>query len=128
MGIRRHRVDAGQLLNKRYCRGVQVTDANGKANFSTIFPGWYTGRTIHIHFTVRVNGRDAVTSQLYFEDALSNEILAQGEYAGRGQRDTTNQTDGLFRSGATAAQVVFSTAKRADGVLHAWKVLSIRGT
>jgi protocatechuate 3,4-dioxygenase beta subunit len=115
------------VLSQRYCRGLQVTDASGKANFSTIFPGWYTGRTIHIHFTVRLNGRDAVTSQLYFEDPLSDEILAQGEYAARGRRDTTNQNDSLFRSGgATPAQVVFSTAKRHDGVLHAWKVLSIR--
>jgi protocatechuate 3,4-dioxygenase beta subunit len=115
------------VLSQRYCRGVQVTDANGKANFATVFPGWYTGRTIHIHFTVRINDREVVTSQLYFEDALSDEILAQGEYAPRGRRDTTNQTDSIFRSGgATAARVVFSTAKRADGVLHAWKALSVR--
>ena len=111
-----------------FCRGVQTTDAMGRADFSTIFPGWYTGRTIHIHFTVRVGGRETVTSQLYFEDALSDEILAQGEYAPRGRRDTTNASDALFRSGgATAAAVVFSTAKRPDGVLHAWKVLTIPG-
>jgi protocatechuate 3,4-dioxygenase beta subunit len=116
------------VLSKRYCRGVQVTDANGRVNFSTIFPGWYTGRTIHIHFTVRLGSREAATSQLYFQDALSDEILTQGEYAARsGRRDTTNANDGTFRSGgATADQVVFSTAKRADGVLHAWKLLSVR--
>jgi protocatechuate 3,4-dioxygenase beta subunit len=104
-----------------------MTNASGRVDFSTIFPGWYTGRTIHIHFTVRVNARDAVASQLYFEDAMSDEILAQGEYAARGARDTKNQNDSIFRSGgASAAQVVFSTAKRSDGVLHAWKALSIR--
>lgn len=70
-----------------------------------------------------------VQAQLYFEDALTDEILAQGEYAVRGRRDTTNASDSIFRSGgATAAAVVFSTAKRADGVLHAWKVLSVRGS
>jgi protocatechuate 3,4-dioxygenase beta subunit len=114
------------VLSKMFCRGVQTTDAAGRADFSTVFPGWYTGRTIHIHFTVRVGGRESVTSQLYFDDALSDEILAQGDYKTRGKRDTTNATDSLFRSGgATAAQVSFSTAKRPDGVLHAWKVLSI---
>lgn len=52
--------------------------------------------------------------------------LAQGYYMKRGKRDTTNATDMTFRSGgATADQVVMSTVKRADGVLHAWKVLSI---
>jgi protocatechuate 3,4-dioxygenase beta subunit len=114
------------VLSQMFCRGVQTTDAAGRADFSTVFPGWYTGRTIHIHFTVRIGGRESVTSQLYFDDALSDEILAQGDYKARGKRDTTNANDSLFRSGgATAAQVSFSTAKRPDGVLHAWKVLSI---
>jgi protocatechuate 3,4-dioxygenase beta subunit len=109
-----------------FCRGVQTTDAQGRADFSTVFPGWYTGRTIHIHFTLRVAGREYVTSQIYFEDALTEEILAQGDYKTRGKRDTTNATDSLFRSGgASPAQVLFSTAKRPDGVLHAWKVLSL---
>ena len=114
------------VKSQMYCRGVQTTDAMGRADFSTVFPGWYTGRTIHIHFTIRLNGRESVTSQLYFEDDLTDEILAQGYYTPRGRRDTTNRTDMIFRSGnASPAQVVFSTAKRTDGVLHAWKVLSI---
>jgi protocatechuate 3,4-dioxygenase beta subunit len=113
------------VLSQRYCRGVQVTNAQGKAHFSTIFPGWYTGRAIHIHFTVRVNGFEAITSQLYFEDALCDEILAQGEYASRGPRDTSNASDFIFLFGGTPAEVTFSTAKRSDGALHAWKVLSI---
>jgi len=114
------------VKGKMFCRGVQVTNESGRADFNTVFPGWYRGRTLHIHFTIRLNGREAVTSQLYFEDALVDEILAQGDYKARGKRDTTNSRDGIFRSGgATPEQVVLSTAKRADGVLHAWKVLSI---
>ena len=109
-----------------FCRGVRTTDDKGRVDFSTVFPGWYTGRTIHIHFTLRINGREAVTSQLYFPDALTDEILAQGLYAARGRRDTTNASDMIYRSGgATAEKVVFSTAKRPDGVLHAWKILSV---
>lgn len=116
------------VLSETFCRGVQVTRQDGRADFSTVFPGWYTGRTLHIHFTVRVNGREYVTSQLYFEDALADEILAQGEYKSRGMRDTNNARDTQFKTGgATPQQVIFSTAKRADGVLHAWKVLSVRG-
>jgi protocatechuate 3,4-dioxygenase beta subunit len=116
------------VKSKMFCRGIQVTNESGRVNFSTVFPGWYMGRTIHVHFTVRLNGREAVTSQLYFEDALTDEILAQGDYKARGKRDTNNAKDGIFKSGgATPDQVLMSTAKRADGALHAWKVLSVRG-
>lgn len=116
------------VKSKMFCRGVQITDEAGLANFSTVFPGWYRGRTIHIHFTVRLNSKEAVTSQIYFDDTLVDEILAQGDYKARGKRDTNNKSDMLFSSGgAKPDQVLFSTAKRPDGVLHAWKVLQISG-
>jgi protocatechuate 3,4-dioxygenase beta subunit len=106
-------------------RGIQMSDEVGRAQFDTVFPGWYRGRTIHIHFRVRIGSQD-YTSQLYFEDDLVNEILAQGYYKPRGMRDTTNMSDGIFRSGnATPEQVLMETAKRVDGSLHAWKVLAL---
>jgi protocatechuate 3,4-dioxygenase beta subunit len=116
------------VKSKMFCRGVQITNESGEASFNTVFPGWYRGRTIHIHFTVRLNNKEAVTSQIYFDDALVDEILAQGDYKARGKRDTNNKSDMLFTSGgAKADQVLFTTAKRPDGVLHAWKVLQISG-
>ena len=113
------------MADERYCRGRRTTDANGRVDFSTVFPGWYTGRSIHIHFTVRAGSQEYITSQLYFDDALSDEIMEQPDYEARGPRDTTNQTDGILRGG-NVQQFLFSTAKRPDGALHAWKVLSIR--
>jgi protocatechuate 3,4-dioxygenase beta subunit len=114
------------VMSDMFCRGVQAVDETGRCNFSTVFPGWYRGRTLHIHFTVRVGGRETVTSQLYFEDDLVDDILAQGYYKARGMRDTTNQADRIFLSGgATEDQVVMEHAKRPDGVLHLWKVLAI---
>jgi protocatechuate 3,4-dioxygenase beta subunit len=114
------------VLSDMFCRGVQAVDETGRVNFATVFPGWYRGRTLHIHFTIRMAGREIVTSQLYFEDALVDEILAQGTYKARGKRDTTNTSDGLFSSGgAKPEQVTLEHAKRPDGILHAWKVLSI---
>ena len=114
------------VINDMFCRGVQPVNESGRCDFSTVFPGWYRGRTLHVHFTVRIGGREAVTSQLYFEDDLVDEILAQGYYQARGMRDTTNQRDRIFASGgATPAQVVMEHAKRPDGVLHLWKVLAI---
>jgi protocatechuate 3,4-dioxygenase beta subunit len=114
------------VMTDMFCRGVQVTDETGRVHFNTIFPGWYSGRAVHIHFTIRLNGTEEVTSQLYFQDDLTTEIQAQGEYKARGMRSTTNTQDSTFRSGgATPEQVLFTTAKLDDGALHAWKVLSI---
>jgi protocatechuate 3,4-dioxygenase beta subunit len=109
----------------KFFRGVQPTDANGRADFDTVFPGWYQGRTVHIHFTVRVAGKDYVTSQLFFDDALTDAIMAaHPDYSGRPARGTRNTNDGIARQGGGATML--ATARRDDGVLHAWKTLAIK--
>lgn len=112
----------------RWFRGVQVTDDKGRVDFDTCFPGWYSGRTIHIHFTIRINDVEYVTSQLFFDDALDDEIVAtQPLYDTRGSRDTTNQTDTVI-SAAEVASYTFQTARQADGAMLAWKALVIRSS
>jgi protocatechuate 3,4-dioxygenase beta subunit len=112
----------------RWYRGVQTTDANGRVNFNTCFPGWYTGRTIHIHLTVRLNNQEYVTSQLFFNDALNEEVIStQPLYGTRGQRDTTNSTDGVV-SAESAPEYSFQTRRMADGAMLAWKTLVIRSS
>ena len=86
-----------------FLRGYQATDAAGRAEFLTIYPGWYRGRAVHIHFKIRTDP-DAVqggefTSQLYFDDALTDQVHAQPPYAARGQRDRRNADDGIFGQG-----------------------------
>ena len=86
---------------KKFLRGYQVTDASGKATFKTIYPGWYEGRTVHIHFTVRTNPSSAsaheFTSQIYFDDALNNKVFENPPYSSKGKRTMTNEQDGIFR-------------------------------
>ena len=86
-----------------FLRGYQVTDENGTARFTTIYPGWYQGRAVHIHFTIRDSPESQqgyeFTSQLYFDDALTDEVQSQGPYAEKGQRDVRNSEDGIFRGG-----------------------------
>lgn len=86
---------------KKFLRGYQVTDASGKATFKTIYPGWYEGRTVHIHFTVRTNPAAAsaheFTSQIYFDDAMNNKIFENPPYSSKGKRTMTNEQDGIFR-------------------------------
>ncbi|MEM9746044.1 MAG: hypothetical protein AAF945_05060 [Actinomycetota bacterium] len=79
-----------------FCRGVQTADDNGILEFQTIFPGWYPGRTVHIHATVRVPDGRVLTTQLYFDEAITAEIFETGEYTQFGQPDTTWATDGLI--------------------------------
>lgn len=84
---------------EKFLRGYQVTDENGQATFVTIYPGWYSGRTVHIHFKVHEGTSDqsaVFTSQLFFDDSLSDQVLAQEPYASKGQRDTLNSTDRIF--------------------------------
>lgn len=112
----------------RWFRGVQTTDANGRVEFDTCFPGWYSSRTIHIHFTLRVNGNEYVTSQLFFDDTLDDEIVnTQPLYNARGPRDTTNSNDTVI-SADSVADYVFQTQRMADGAMLAWKTLVIRSS
>jgi protocatechuate 3,4-dioxygenase beta subunit len=117
-----------EAVASRYFRGVQSTDAAGRADFDTCFPGWYRGRAIHVHFTVRVNDTEYVTSQLFFDDTLEDEIIAtQPLYDDRGARDTRNTSDGVI-SASAVAEYSFQTKRMDDGVMMAWKTLVIRSS
>jgi protocatechuate 3,4-dioxygenase beta subunit len=74
-----------------------MTDASGRATFTSIYPGWYRGRAVHIHFKVHPDATAVFTSQLFFNDALSDRVFAQAPYAGRGPRDTPNNRDSIYK-------------------------------
>lgn len=84
-----------------FLRGVQMTDAEGKAKFETIYPGWYQGRAVHIHVKVSTGGNEVHTGQLFFPDDISSEVFEEGAYRDRGEMDTTNQQDGIFSRGGS---------------------------
>lgn len=90
-------------IGQKFLRGYQVTDARGEARFVTVYPGWYAGRTIHIHVKIRtapVAQRSfEFTSQLYFDDGLTDRVHADLPYASNGQRTARNQHDWIFRRG-----------------------------
>ena len=90
---------------ERFLRGYQRTDSAGTARFLTIYPGWYGGRTAHVHFKIRVAADKArayeFTSQLYFDDALSDRVYALSSYAVAGRRSIRNAEDFLFRDGGS---------------------------
>jgi protocatechuate 3,4-dioxygenase beta subunit len=92
-------VYSGVADTERFLRGHQTTNARGKVVFDTIYPGWYTGRTPHIHVKVHVGGDLVHTGQLYFDDAVSPAVYGRAPYAARGVADTTNTTDFIYAAG-----------------------------
>ena len=90
---------AGAGAGRRFLRGIQRTDARGLARFDTIYPGWYPGRTVHVHVKVHVGGTVVHTGQLYFPDTLTDAVYRQEPYRRRPARDTRNAQDGIFQQG-----------------------------
>jgi protocatechuate 3,4-dioxygenase beta subunit len=108
--------DVSGTAGKKFLRGYQLTDGEGRAQFTTVYPGGYQGRTVHIHFKLRAARGErpgfTFTSQLYFDDALTDQVLAAPPYGGR-PRGTRNDSDGLFRRGGR--QLTLSLTPRAGG-------------
>jgi protocatechuate 3,4-dioxygenase beta subunit len=89
----------GSAVGETFLRGHQKTDAEGVARFDTIYPGWYPGRTPHIHFKVFLGTSHMVTGQLYFPDPVTETVYAaRHPYITRKEeRDTFNSTDYIFQ-------------------------------
>lgn len=109
---------------KKFLRGYQTTDASGKAQFVTIYPGWYPGRTVHIHFKIRTNPAgqrgSEFTSQLYFDDSVTDQVHALAPYATKGQRRQRNDRDGIYRRGGK--ELMLQLTKDAQGYVGTFDV------
>ncbi|HEY4649357.1 MAG TPA: intradiol ring-cleavage dioxygenase [Gemmatimonadales bacterium] len=106
-----------RTAGQKFLRGYQVTGSDGVARFTTIYPGWYQGRAVHIHFKVRSSGSSSsayeFTSQLFFDDSLTDQVHAQQPYASNGQRDLRNAQDGIYQQGGS--QLVLNVSQIDQG-------------
>lgn len=106
---------AGESGN--FLRGFQRTDTNGRASFTTIYPGWYSGRAVHIHFKIRTDPDASAgfefTSQLFFDDEFSKGVYASGVYAQKGPQDVPNASDQIFNQSGGAT--LLSVTQEGDG-------------
>ena len=101
-----------------FLRGWQKTDAQGAARFTTIYPGWYRGRAVHVHFKIRTtapstNQAYEFTSQLFFDEALTDAIQQRTPYVQTGARDTRNESDGIFQE--AGRQMVLALTPGGEG-------------
>jgi protocatechuate 3,4-dioxygenase beta subunit len=102
--------------NRTFLRGQQRCDKDGLAVFRTIYPGWYQGRTTHIHVKVHVKGATVHTGQLFFSDSATAKVNANKQpYAERGQPDVTNGDDGIYAQGGSSSVVRLHRRHKAKG-------------
>lgn len=86
-----------------YLRGAQPTGRDGIAHFTTIYPGWYPGRTVHIHVKVHVDKETVLTTQVYFDEKVNAAVFESAPYDERSGRETFNDDDPIFdKSGLVA--------------------------
>jgi protocatechuate 3,4-dioxygenase beta subunit len=101
--------DMGTSKNN-YLRGYQITDNNGTSKFTTIYPGWYQGRAIHIHDKVRINESEW-TSQIYFNDSMNDQIHKLAPYSSHGPPQTPDEQDMIFSGLSTDGLVKSDSGK-----------------
>jgi protocatechuate 3,4-dioxygenase beta subunit len=94
-----------------FLRGGQRTDANGLARFKRIYPGWYLGRTTHIHVKVHIGGQEVHTGQLYFDDATTAAVNRRAPYASHGEPEVTNSADSIYAQGGDKTLVALKRTR-----------------
>jgi protocatechuate 3,4-dioxygenase beta subunit len=109
--------------NRTFMRGIQRTNAKGLALFRTVYPGWYQGRTVHIHVKVHLGGNVLHTGQLYFPDTVTDAVYRKAPYTSRPNRDVRNAADSIYRNGGKRSQV--SVTKNSAGVYVASIVMGV---
>jgi protocatechuate 3,4-dioxygenase beta subunit len=87
---------SGRTDDEKYLRGAQVTNSDGIVEFKTIYPGWYRGRTVHIHAKVHIDNRTALTTQFFFDEDVTASVYEREPYASHEGRDIFNDNDNIF--------------------------------
>jgi len=104
----------GPASDARFLRGHQRTRADGKAEFLTVFPGWYPGRTPHIHLKVHAGGRVVHTGQVFFDERITAAVYRRPPYRSHGAFDTSHAEDGIYAQ-AGRSRAVLRLRRRGGG-------------
>ena len=96
---------ANNTVGETFLRGIQRTNVRGIASFRTLYPGWYPGRTVHIHVSVYIGGNTVHTGQFFFPEQVTDAVYRTTPYNRRGARDMLNATDPIFRNGGSRSML-----------------------
>ncbi|HTI59528.1 intradiol ring-cleavage dioxygenase [Mucilaginibacter sp.] len=115
---------AKSYVGSTFLRGYQLTDSTGLAKFTTIYPGWYSGRATHIHIEVYVNGVMKKTTQICFSEATNNTVYGSSLYSAHGSNTTTNEADSIFGDSLTdlANETVSLTGSVSEGYTGSYTI------
>jgi protocatechuate 3,4-dioxygenase beta subunit len=124
LGVYSDATDPGfNTKGKKFLRGYQTTDASGNVQFTTIYPGWYQGRAVHIHFKIRTPATNAsydFTSQFFFDDAFSDQVFAQVPYSQKGSGRLRNAGDSIYTGGGD--KLLLPVTKSGSGYATAFAI------
>jgi protocatechuate 3,4-dioxygenase beta subunit len=98
-----------------FLRGQQATGADGVAEFESVYPSWYLGRTNHVHVHVYLDAKNVATTQLFFDQEISDTVFATEPYSEHTGQDTHNDTDPALQSVADQSLVMWSLEEEGDG-------------
>lgn len=107
--------------NGTFLRGGVLTDSSGVAKITTIYPGWYRGRCVHIHVKVHTNtaltsdgsftgGQELHTGQLFFSETVTTAIAKVSPYSTNRVTRTTLAQDSIYDDGGAASGLLTLTA------------------
>lgn len=103
---------SGPTDDETYLRGAQATNSDGVVQFKTVYPGWYRGRTTHIHVKVHLDKTTLLTTQLFFDEKVNEAVYATKPYSEDAGRDVFNDTDGIFDE-----SLIVTSRRDGDGYL-----------
>jgi len=107
-------------VGQKFLRGHQFTDQNGECSFTTIYPGWYESRAVHLHFKVRTTNGQEFTSQLFFDPAVTDAVYETAPYNTRGERPLRNTDDGIVEQ--SGDQMILDVKPADDGYATAFDI------
>ena len=114
----------GQASSERFLRGEQVTNADGVAEFVTVYPGWYRGRAVHAHLKVFLGNQTAVTSQLFFDEGFTDSVYREAPYSSTGERDVRIDDDMVYsEADAEGTPLMLTLERDGDEVLAAGNIV-----
>jgi protocatechuate 3,4-dioxygenase beta subunit len=116
------------VMQQAFMRGIQYADADGIVQFDVVYPGWYSGRTPHIHVRIGLDDEELLLTQVYFPDELNAFIYpTHPDYEHRGVNDTTNETDRIADADDLSA-FLLNTETMDDGALLGYLALGLRSS